>query len=144
MKRTTEIGFSFIDRTLKTTSIVLMIFFPFGLYYLGFYASLAILSGGVWGILNLILITSLVKHTLRPEGPDTKRAIIAAFIKFPFLYLTGYFLLKISHFNPVHLLIGFSVFLAIIVLKLVGRLVSGLDETNPKENNDHKHGVSAV
>lgn len=144
MKKATEIGFSFIDRTLKTSSLVLIVFFPFGLYYFGFFTTLAILSGGVWGILNLILLTSLVKHTLRPEGPDTKRAIIAAFVKFPFLYLTGYFLLKVTEFDAVHLLIGFSVFLVIIVLKLIGRLVTGLDNPQTKGKNNHGHGVSAV
>ncbi|MGH8015570.1 MAG: hypothetical protein ACREBV_05220, partial [Candidatus Zixiibacteriota bacterium] len=70
MKKKTEIDFGFISRTLKTTCVVLLIFFPFGIYYLGFYSSLAILSGGIWGMLNLILITLLVKNTLHPDGPE--------------------------------------------------------------------------
>ena len=142
MTKATDIGLGFIDRILKTTSIVLLIFFPFGLYYLGFYTSLAILSGGVWGILNLILLTSLTKHTLRPEGPDIKSAILAALVKFPLLYLTGYFLLKVPQFEALYLLIGFSGLLGIIVLKVLGRMVTGLDN-NPADKKNN-HSVSAI
>jgi len=142
MKKRTEIDFSFINRTLKTTCLVLLIFFPFGIYYLGFFSSLAILSGGIWGILNLILITMLVKYTLRPEGPDAGRAIAAAFIKFPLLYLCGYFLMKVSQFEVLHLLIGFSGFLVIIILKILGRLFTGMDkDTN---ENHGPEGMSAA
>jgi hypothetical protein len=142
MKRKTEIDFSFITRTLKTTCLVLLVFFPFGIYYLGFFTSLAILSGGIWAILNLILITLLVRISLHPDGPDAGRAIALAFVKFPLLYLGGYFLLKVPEFEALHLMIGFSGLLAVIILKLIGRLFTGMD----KETNDHRttEGMSAV
>ncbi len=142
MKKRTEIDFGFIDRTLKTTCLVLLIFFPFGIYYLGFFPALAILSAGIWAMLNLILITMLVKHTLRPEGPDTGRAIAAAFVKFPLLYLGGYFLLKVPQFDPIFLLIGFSGLLAIIILRLLGGLFNHSDRNMNK--NHHSEEMSAV
>lgn len=142
MTKKTEIDFGFIDRTLKTTCIVLLIFFPFGIYYLGFFPALAILSSGIWAMLNLILITMLVKYTLRPEGPDTGRAIAAAFIKFPLLYLGGYFLLKVPQFDPLHLLIGFSGLLVIIILKLLGGLFTHSNSDAAK--NHGADGMSAV
>ncbi len=106
------------------------------------FPALAILSSGIWAMLNLILITMLVKYTLRPEGPDTGRAIASAFVKFPLLYLAGYFLLKVPQFDPLYLLIGFSGLLAIIILKLLGRAFLGMD--NETAGNHGSERVSAV
>jgi len=39
------LGLDFITRTLKTTGVLLLIAFPFGLYYYGLYPTLAVLSG---------------------------------------------------------------------------------------------------
>ena len=78
MKTKISTGFELIDRTLRTTAIVLSVFFPFGVYYLGLYPALAVLSGGVWGILNFIFITFLVKVTIGPEGANLARASIVA------------------------------------------------------------------
>ena len=122
-------GLDFLNRTFRTTAALLLIFVPFGLYYFGFYQSLAVLSGGIWGILNLLFITRLVQSTIRPEGAQTWRAVAFALIKFPALYAAGYFLLKVPQFSPVHLLIGFSSLLAVMVLKVLGRLYLGLDNS---------------
>ena len=40
-------GLEFIDRTLKTSGVVLLVFFPFGLFYLGVFPALAAFSGGI-------------------------------------------------------------------------------------------------
>ena len=120
-------GLDFLNRTFRTTAALLLIFMPFGLYYLGFYESLAVLSGGIWGILNVLFITRLVQSTVRPDGAQTSRAVAFALIKFPALYAAGYFLLKVPQFDPIHLLIGFSSILAVMVLKVLGRLYLGLD-----------------
>ncbi len=122
-------GIDFLNRTFRTTAALLLIFVPFGFYYFGFYQSLAILSGGIWGILNVLFITRLVQSTIRAEGAQTSRAVAFALIKFPALYAAGYFLLKVPQFNPIHLLIGFSLLLAVMVLKVLGRLYLGLDNS---------------
>jgi hypothetical protein len=136
------LGLEFIDRAIRTTGVVLLIFFPFGLYYMGFYPSLAVFSGGIWGILNFMLITGLVKAAIRFEGAHTPRVIVLALVKFPLLYVSGYFLLKISYFQPLHLLIGFSSILAIVVLKAVGRLLvsAKADQTGDSKSQ----GAAAV
>ncbi|UCG60370.1 MAG: hypothetical protein JSV52_08520 [Candidatus Zixiibacteriota bacterium] len=131
----TELDLSFILRTLKTTGVVLLIGAAFGLYYLGPWPSLAFLSGGTWGMVNLIFITGLVRVTIRPEGVDTQKALGWAIIKFPLLYGAGYFLLKVPQFEPLHLLAGFSLLLLIIVLKVVGRAILGLDEKQQQNQN---------
>ncbi|MFQ5452759.1 MAG: hypothetical protein ACE5D6_01055 [Candidatus Zixiibacteriota bacterium] len=126
----------FIGRTLRTTAFVLLICFVFGLYYFGFYPALAFFSGGIWSMINFMFISFLIKTTIRSDGIDKGKALGLAVFKFPFLYLSGYFLLKVHQFEPVHLLAGFSVLFMIMVLKVVGRALLGLD--NQKQN--HKLG----
>lgn len=124
-----EMGLEFIGRTLRTFGIVLIAFLPFGFYYLGLFPSLAILSGGIWGMINLMFISALVQSAIRPEGADVGRTVGFLLIKFPALYVAGFFLLKVPQFSPVHLLIGFSGVMAIMVLKVLGRLFLGLDSS---------------
>jgi hypothetical protein len=132
------LGLDFLNRTFRTTAALLLIFVPFGFYYLGFYQTLAILSGGIWGILNVLFITRLVQSTIRAEGAQTSRAVAFVLIKFPALYAAGYFLLKVPQFNPIHLLIGFSLLLAVMVLKVLGRLYLGLDNSVHKNEKLQK------
>ena len=113
-------GLGFLDRTLRTTGIVLLIFLPFGLYYLGVYPTLAAFSGGVWGLLNLIFISALVRSTIRPEAVSKFQVIGIAVFKFPLLYGAGYFLTQVKHFDPLYLLAGFSLLLVIVVLRAIG------------------------
>ncbi len=126
-------GLEFIGRTLRTFGLVLLIFLPFGFYYFGAYPTLAVLSGGVWGMLNLIFLTELIKAVIRPGGTQIERAIVFGVIKFPLLYLTAYALLKIPQFKAVWLLAGFSGILLIVLLKALGRILLGLDNPAQKE-----------
>ena len=121
-------GPGFIDRTLHTTGILLLVFLPFGLYYIGIYPALAVFSGGVWGMLNLIFTAALVRATLRPDGVDKKRALGLAIFKFPLLYGAGYFLATNHRFDPLYLLAGFSASLLVMLLKaLSGSLLKVAD-----------------
>jgi hypothetical protein len=114
------VGLEFIDRVLKTTGIVLLIFLPFGVYYLGVWPSLAIFSGGVWSMINIIFVSALVRSTVKQGKADRAKVLGLAMFKFPLLYLSGYFLLKVPQFSPLHLLCGFTSLLAIIILKGIG------------------------
>jgi hypothetical protein len=125
-------GLEFISRTVRTFALVLLIYVPFGLYYFGLFPTLAVLSGGVWGMLNLIFITALVQSTLRAEGAQTARAIGLALIKFPLLYGAGFGLLMVPQFNPIFLLAGFGGVILIVILKVLGRLILGLDSDHKK------------
>ncbi len=125
---TSKFDLNFLDRTLKTTGILLLIFLPFGLYYFGSYPTLAVFSGGIWGMLNFIFLSALIRSTITPEGADKFKAISLLLIKFPLLYLSGYFLLKIQIFEPMHLMIGFTSLFGIMLLKVLGRLFLALDD----------------
>jgi hypothetical protein len=118
----------FLDRTLRTTGIVLLIFLPFGLYYLGVFPTLAAFSGGVWGILNFVFISALVRTTIRSEGLDKHRTIALMLFKFPLLYVSGYFLLKVPQFDVLPLVAGFTTLFAVMTLKALGRLLLALDD----------------
>lgn len=131
----TALDLSFIHRTLKTTGVVLLVGSLFGLYYVGLWPSLAFLSGGIWGMVNLIFITGLIRATIRPGGVDTPKAVGLAIVKFPLLYGAGYFLLKVPQFEPLHILAGFSLLLIVIVLKVVGRAILGLDDDKQQNEN---------
>ncbi len=131
-------GFEFITRTLRTTGIVLLIAFPFGLYYYGLFPTLAFFSGGVWGMINLMFLSALVRSTIRPEGVNTQKAIGLSLIKFPLLYITGYFLLKVTQFDPWVLLAGSSLILAVMVLKVLGRSFLKIDVAAPEKEQVQK------
>jgi hypothetical protein len=130
---TSDIGLDFIGRTLRTYGIVLLILLPFGVYYYGVFPSLAILSGGVWSMINLMFITGLVKAAIRPEGADVPRTVLLLLVKFPALYVSGYFLLKVREFSALNLLIGFSGIIVIIALKAFGRYFLSRDAAH-KQN----------
>ncbi|MFZ5979458.1 MAG: hypothetical protein ACOYVF_02400 [Candidatus Zixiibacteriota bacterium] len=128
-------GLDFIDRTLKTSAVVLLIFLPFGVYYFGVFPALAIMSGAVWGLVNLIFLAHLIRTVIRSDKIDIKRAVGLGVIKFPLLYASGYFLLTIKEFTPLNLMIGFSLFIAVMLLKVLGRVILGLDKDNKTNKN---------
>ena len=131
---TDTLGIGFLNRTLRSAGIVLLIALPFGLYYMGVFPTLALFSGGVWGLLNFIFLSGLIRSAMRPEGADGRRVAVFALLKFPLLYAAGYFLLKVPQFGPVSLLIGFSIVLAVLVLRAAAVFLFKLD-TPEKGNN---------
>jgi hypothetical protein len=131
---------NFIDRTLRMTGIVLLVFLPFGIYYLGFYPALAVFSGGVWGIINFLFLSHLIRAIVRSGDIDKVKVAGLALIKFPLLYLAGYFLLATESFEPVYLLAGFTVLLVVMSLKSLARALLGMD----RERAQSKHLPGAV
>jgi hypothetical protein len=122
------VGLEFIDRLLRTTAVVVLIFLPFGLFYLGVYPSIAVFSGCVWGMLNLLLITRLIRLTIRPDGPSDIKSITIVAGLFLLLFAAGYGLLKVDRFAPWLLLTGFTSLFAIMFLKAVGRWITKADD----------------
>ncbi len=133
------LGLDFITRTLKTSGVLLLITIPFGIYYFGFYATLGVLSGGVWGLVNLFLLKFLIVSAVRPGGADWPRAAALLLLAFPLLFLAGYFLLTIDVINALHLLIGFSIPMLVMVLKVLGRLFLKLNK--PESNSETLQGA---
>ncbi len=124
---TTNFGLDFIQRTLKTTGVVLLVTFVIGIYYFGFYDALAYFSAGIWSMVNLLFLAALVRTALKPEGVDKMAAAVLALIKFPLLYSAGYFLFTVEMFRPFPLFIGLSMVILVMVLKAVSRVLLNLD-----------------
>ena len=121
-------GLEFIDRLLRTSALVLLIFVPFGLYYFGFYPTIAVLSGCVWGMLNLMLLTRLIKQTLRADGDIHVPSVVVTIVIFILLFVAGFGLLSVSLFEPWLLLVGFTGIFAIMLLKALGRWMTKADD----------------
>lgn len=134
------LGLDFLNRTLRTAGIVTLIFLPFGIYYFGLYAALAVFSGAVWGIINFFFLAAMIRRALRPEGADAMAVSVFALIKFPMLYGAGYALLLVPQFGPLYLLSGFSIVLAVMVLKAFARVLLGMDN-NQQENKNLQRAV---
>lgn len=124
---TTTFEANFIQRTLRTTAVLLLIVFLFGIYYFGFYNALAVLSAGIWSMINLIFLSILIRNAMRPDEIDKTAVIVTAIIKFPLLYAAGYFLLTVEIFDPVPLVIGFTLVFVVIFLKALARVIFKLD-----------------
>lgn len=129
----------FVQRTLRTTCIVLIIMFLFGLYYFPFYDVLGFLSAGVWSIINMIFLSALVRTVVRPEGIDKLAAAVLIIMKFPILYVTAYFIFTAEIFSPWPLVLGISMVLVVMVLKAFSRVMLGLDEA---ERKNQTHGMA--
>ena len=133
-RRMTQSKFNigFIERTIRTSGMVLLISFVFGLYSFGFWPALAFFSGGVWGIVNMMFLKRLIQEAFTAGEINTSAVALTALVKFPLLFVAGYFLVTIEMFDIKILVAGFSLILAVMLLKALGRLLLGLDN---KENN---------
>ncbi len=125
-----DIGF--IDRTIKTSGMVLLIAFVFGMYSFGFWHGLAFFSGGIWGVVNMMFLKSLIQEAFTAGEINVSAVAVTALVKFPLLFVAGYFLITVEMFDIKILVAGFSLILAVMLLKALGRLLLGLDN---KENN---------
>lgn len=81
----------------------------------GWVWSLGIFVGHFWLFLNMYVLFQLIEMGMKPN-PNQKNKILAlTIIKFPVIYLTGFFILK-SRFFPVYSLVaGLSIFMAVFL-----------------------------
>ncbi len=114
-------GLGLIKRTYRTALIVAILVFLYSWGYYSFPSAVGILTGTLWGCLNLFFITSLVTSFVKTGEKDYTKIWILLLVKFPVLYGLGFLALKINYFEPLSFLIGFSLVLAVIVLKILGR-----------------------
>jgi hypothetical protein len=84
--------------------------------------------GALWGCLNFFFIAALVKALLTPAQPIRwGNVIVTLGIKFPLLYGLGYLLLIWRYAPAASYLVGFSLLIAVTILKALGRILLGLD-----------------
>jgi len=119
-------GIEFIHRVIKTSLIVGGLIFLFAVFYYRFDYASGIFVGCGWGCVNLFFLTNLITETTNLEGINRKRVLFLVLLKFPLLYVTGYFLLRIDYFPVTSLLVGFTLIFVVILFKALGKiLISG-------------------
>ena len=127
-------GLELIKRTYRTSLVLAILVFFYAWGYYSFPSAVGILSGTLWGCLNLFFISNLVTNFIKPGEKDYPKIWILLLLKFPLLYGLGFLALILNYFDPLSFLIGFSLVLAVIVLKILGKYVlEGLLKQNLKE-----------
>jgi len=121
--RWAELGPGFVRRVLITTSWLGVLVALCVAVYIGLPKAAAWGAGLLLGIANLLSLNGLFKEMLRPAGGRTKALIAYVALKFPAIYLAGALALIKLRLDPLYLLAGFSLFLAVSLLKVLGRLV---------------------
>jgi len=116
-------GIEFIHRVIKTSLILAVLIFLSVTFYHRFDYAAGIFIGCGWGCLNLYLLTNLITQATNPSRIDKKRIVLLILVKFPLLYLSGYFLLRLKYFPVTSLLVGFTLIFGVILLKALGRMI---------------------
>jgi len=126
-------GLEFLHRVLRATAVVGILAFAFVAVYYNLDFAWGLLVGCAWGIGNFWALTRIITAVVRPGEVDRRRALILAAIKFPVLYVAGYFILRSGWFPPVSLLAGFTILFVVIVLKAAGRIFLRLDDRTKRD-----------
>ncbi len=120
-------GLEFITRIIKTTAVVSLVVSLCISYYFDWKIGLGFFVGSAWSLINLFFIRTLIKEVVSPNEARKSITAVLALLKFPLLYVAGYFIVASEFFSVYALLAGFSLLFAVIVLKVLGRLILGLD-----------------
>jgi len=80
----------------------------------------------------MMFLKDLIHEAFTAGEINTSAVALNALIKFPLLFVAGYFLVTIEMFDIKILVAGFSLILSVMILKALGRLFLGLD--NKKTN----------
>ncbi|KPJ61278.1 MAG: hypothetical protein AMJ46_03045 [Latescibacteria bacterium DG_63] len=113
-------GLEFVTRVVKTTVVVAIITALFVATYVSPAYGAGVFLGALWNSLNLLVVVSLVKIVIATEKFRKRKVACVVALKFPVLYGVGFFLLWTGLFPVVSLVVGFSLVLAVIILKALG------------------------
>ncbi len=121
----------FLKRIWKTTLVVGLVVFAFTAVYFEMQFAWGLLVGCLWGVANFVALIAVLTSFVTPRGArevNRRRALILAAIKFPVIYGIGYLILRSEWFEPVSLLVGFSLLFMVTLLKALGRSYLKLDD----------------
>lgn len=106
----------------------------FATVYAGWGWGLGFLLGALWGAGNLYLIKTLIERVVKLGERDWMSIAVLMAVKFPLLYFIGYLILSRDWYEVWAPVLGFSLSLAVIVLKAGGRMLLKLDDSSPREH----------
>ena len=106
---------NFVSQSLKLTfPLAIIAFMAVGLYS-DFFDGAGLFLGALWGMANVFFLKKSLESLLKTETRNGLLFFIFLQLKFPLLYVAGYFLLKA--FSPLYLVLGSSlVFISIFML----------------------------
>lgn len=116
-----DLGPDFVRRVLITTAWVGTVGFLCVAVYIGLRQGAAWAAGVALGAGDLYLLNALIREAMR--GRRRRALVLLGFLKFAGIYALGALLLFGLRLAPWSLLAGFSLFLAVALLKVLGRLV---------------------
>lgn len=115
-----DLGPGFVRRVMITTIWFGAVSFLLLGFYIGLFPAAAWIVGVALGIADLALIDLLIREAI---GERRRRVIAVYFVlKTVVLYAAGAAALLWLNLNPFFLLAGFTLFLAVALLKVLGRL----------------------
>lgn len=115
-------GTDFVNRVIKNSLVLAVICTVVAWFYGELSSGLGILAGAVWGSINLFFLTHLIQNCIVETPKHLFKIGMLLGIKFPLLYLTGYFLLAFDYFPIMALLWGFSITITVIFLNSVRQM----------------------
>lgn len=90
--------------------------------------ALGVLTAGLWAFVNFYFLFRLIEAGFERKPEHKNRVLFYSVLKFPVLYLAGFFILKSRFFPAYSLLIGLTIFMAAFVFHWT-RLVSAEGKT---------------
>ncbi len=75
-----------------------------------------ILTAGAWIFLNSYFLFSLVQIGFQPKQRMSDKILLFSILKFPVLYVVGFFILKTRFFPVYSILTGLTIFMAAFIL----------------------------
>lgn len=133
-------GLEFITRIIRTTAVLAMIVALYLTMYYSGNVALGFIIGVVWSLTNLFFIKGMVTELITPNETRRDVAIVLGLIKFPVLYVGGYFIVASGYFSVYSLLAGFSLIFPIALLKVLGRVILRMDTFGFEK--EHAEGAS--
>lgn len=109
----------FIEDVIKATLAVSFIAGAFLSFFIDLPSGLGVLAGAVWSCANLFFIKALLQSFIGVRNKNKITIGSILLIKFPLLYLIGYWLLNSNYLPAESLLIGFSLILLVVFAKIL-------------------------
>ena len=95
-------------------------------------SSLGAMTGFSWIFLNTFFLFQLLQMSLTSQAKSKDKIFAISVLKFPVLYLTGFFILKSRFFPLYSVLTGLSVFLAVILISWIWFNLSSVPAGRPQ------------
>ena len=110
----------FLKRSIRASVIVTAILAPFTFLYFGIPTGWGFAAGAVWNIINVYLLSQVITNLFAPHPSNKKLGAVAGVLKFPVLYGIGFVILSYTNPSVYGIMAGFSLILAIFLLKAIG------------------------